>query len=200
MRALAAYAKGLGREASVKAGVLWFEGRKFRYVDLFKLPQDISLLKAKNLEILEGEGLVFQSPHSPLSNLFPCNLVYREIGFLSAEGAFQYSKAKVSGYDREAESIRLERRPYKVKFMSRDIKGSEDWEDIAESVMKEILLVKFRANNLCRQFLLDTGNRHLFEGTGDKRWGCSIFFFFFFFGLILFGKWVQHSRSSTRPH
>ena len=174
LRAFAAYAKGIGREASVKAGVLWFEGRRFRYEDLFKLPHDISLLKAKNLEILEGRGIVFQSPHSPLSNLFPCNLLYREIGFLSAEGAFQYSRAKVSGYDREAEEIRLERRPYRVKFMSKDIKASDDWEDIAESVMREILVVKFKSNKFCRQFLLSTGDKHLFEGTGDRRWGCGI--------------------------
>ena len=75
----------------------------------------------------------------------------------------------MSGHDREAEEIRLERQPYKVKSMTRDLKASEEWEDIAESVMREILMVKFTSNKFCKQFLLDTGDSHLFEGTGDRR-------------------------------
>ena len=59
LRALAAFANSKGREAVVKAGVLWFEGRKLRYEDLFKLPEDISLMKAKTLHILVGKGIVF---------------------------------------------------------------------------------------------------------------------------------------------
>ena len=106
LRALAAYANSKGREATVKAGVLWFEGRKLRYEDLFKLPEDISLMKAKSLYILRGKGMVFQSPHSPLSNLYPCNLEYRGEHFLSSEGAFQYSRAMVSGQERLAEIIK----------------------------------------------------------------------------------------------
>ena len=128
LRALAAYAKG--REAAVKAGVLWLEGRRFRYEDLFKLPEDISLLKAKTLNILNGKGVVFQSPHSPLSNLFPCNLTYRGNCFLSAEGAFQFSHAMVAGQEQLAELIKSERRPYRVKKLAREIKLSQDWEDI----------------------------------------------------------------------
>ena len=62
----------------------------------------------------------------------------------------------MSRHDREAEEIRLERQPYKVKSMTRDLKASEEWEDIAESVMREILMVKFTSNKFCKQFLLDT--------------------------------------------
>ena len=174
LRALAAYANSKGREATVRAGVLWFEGRKLRYEDLFKLPNDISLMKAKTLQILDGEGIVFQSPHSPLSNLYPCNLNYRERQFLSAEGAYQYSRALVSGNERVAELIILERRPYRVKKLAFEVKPNQEWEDIAESVMREILMVKFNSNRFCKQFLLGTGKAKLFEGTGDRRWGCGI--------------------------
>ena len=174
LRALAAYARNKGREAIVKGGVLWLEGRRFRYEDLFKLPEDISLLKAKTLNILDGKGIVFQSPHSPLSNLFPINLSYRGNGFLSAEGAFQFSHAMVAGQEKLAEQIKSEKRPYKVKKLAREIKFSQDWEDIQESVMREILLLKFTTDKFCNQFLLGTKNNRLFEGTGDKKWGCGI--------------------------
>ena len=174
LRALAAYATSKGREASVRAGVLWFEGRKLRYEDLFKLPNDISLMKAKTLQILDGEGIVFQSPHSPLSNLYPCNLDYRDKHFLSAKGAFQYSKALVSRNERVAELIITERRPYRVKKLAQEVTPTREWEDIEESVMKEILMVKFNSNRFCKQFLLGTGKAKLFEGTGDKRWRCGI--------------------------
>ena len=174
LRVLAALANSKGREAVVKAGVLWFEGRELRYEDLFKLPEDISLMKAKTLHILEGKGIVFQSPHSPLSNLFPCNLDYRGEHFLSAEGVFQYSRALVSGHERLANLIKSERRPYKVKRLANKVNPSKEWEDITESVMREILKVKFSSIAFCKQFLLGTGTAKLFEGTGDKRWGCGI--------------------------
>ena len=80
----------------------------------------------------------------------------------------------MSGYDREADTIKSERRPFRVKRMSHDIKPNQDWEDIEESVMREILLEKFTQIEFCRKFLLDTGKANLFEGTGDRKWGCGI--------------------------
>ena len=40
--------------------------------------------------------------------------------------------------------------------------------------MREILVLKFSNNRFCKQFLLGTGKAKLFEGTGDRRWGCGI--------------------------
>ena len=103
LRSLAAYAKKIGREATVWAGALWFEGRKYYYSELHRLPEDLTLLKAKTLSILNDSAIVFQSPHSPLSNLFPSNLHFRGECFLSAEGAYQSHRALISGYEKEAE-------------------------------------------------------------------------------------------------
>ena len=174
LRALAAYAKDLGHDAIVKAGLLYFDGRRYRYDELQKLPEAISLLKAKSLHILEDKAVVFQSPHSPLSNLYPCNLIYQGEGFLSAEGAWQYTRATVCGYLREAQLIKQERRPFKVKSIASAIRNTPEWEDKCEEVMQEILLQKFKQNTFCRDFLLETGERKLFEGTGDRKWGCGI--------------------------
>ena len=77
LRALAAYAKTREFNASVKVGTLWLDGRRYRYEELHRLPEGISLIKAKNLHFLDDKAIVFQSPHSPLSNLYPCNVTYK---------------------------------------------------------------------------------------------------------------------------
>ena len=174
LRSLVAYAKKVGKEASVRAGAFWYEGRKYRYDELHRLPLEITLLKAKTLSILDDTALVFQSPHSPLSNLYPCNLLYRGICFLSAEGAFQYSRALTSGYEKEAEQIKTERNPYKAKKLGSLLRSTPVWDEICESVMLEILKLKFSAIEFCKEFLLSSGTKKLFEGTGDRRWGCGI--------------------------
>ena len=158
-RDLRAYAKKIGKEASVRAGAFWLEGRRYRCGDLHRLPDDINLLKAKTLSILNDTAIVFHSPHSSLSNLFPCNLVYRDICFLSAEGDIQYSRVLTSGYKAEVELIKLERNPYKVTKLGDPLRATEVWEEICESVMLEILSVKFTTIEACRDFLLSTGKK-----------------------------------------
>ena len=174
LRSLAAYVKKIGKVASVRAGAFWYEGRKYRHDELHRLPKEITLLKAKTLNILNDTAIVFQSPHSPLSNLFPCNLVFRGDHFLSAEGALQYHRALVSGYEREAELIKAERNPYKAKKQGGLIRATQDWDRICEQVMKEILTEKFSTLEFCTNFLLSTGTKRLLEGTGDRKWGCGI--------------------------
>ena len=132
------------------------------------------MINAKNLHILEDKAIVFQSPHSPLSNLHPCNVIYMGETFLSAEGAFQFTRAMTCGYCREAQEITFERCGFKAKNLTREFKTTKEREEISEQVMPEIWIEKFKRNQSCRSFLLSTGTRNLFEGTGDKRWGCGI--------------------------
>ena len=173
IRALVAFAKTRGYDAKLKAGALWLDGRSYKYHELHRLPNDISLCQAKTLHILEDKAIVFQSQHSPLSNLHPCNIIYRGEVFLSSEAAFQYTRATICGYDRVAQLIKAERRAFKVKLLARAIISTKDWEEMCEQVMREVLLEKFKRNEACASFLLSTGTRALFEGTGDKKWGCG---------------------------
>ena len=174
LRSLVAYAKKIGKEASIRAGAFWYQGRKYLYHDLHRLPAELSLLKAKTLHILEDTAILFQSPHTPLSNLFPCNLVFRGECFLSSEGAFQYHRALTSGYEKEAIQIKAERNPYKAKSQGGLIRATQEWDRICEELMEEILVAKFTMIEYCREFLLETGERRLLEGTGDKKWGCGV--------------------------
>ena len=101
-------------------------------------------------------------------------MTYKGEAFLSSEAAFQYNKATECGYHREAQLIQQERKAFKVKILSAEFKSTREWEEKAEQVMREILIAKFQMNRVCLNFLLATGERSLFEGTGDKRWGCGI--------------------------
>ena len=66
LRALAAFAKTKGYNSNVRAGALWLNGCKFRYDELYRLPDDISLLKAKNIHILS-----YSIPEPTLTSLEP---------------------------------------------------------------------------------------------------------------------------------
>ena len=56
LRALAAFARRIGREAKVKNHYLWVEGRRFTYADIKRLGPELTLEKAKGLVINYGEG------------------------------------------------------------------------------------------------------------------------------------------------
>ena len=147
---------------------------KYVYEDLYKLPQDLSLEKAKTLECLDGKGIVFQSEHSPLSNLYPCNIVYKGRVYLSAEGALHFTRATFCKRHREASAIEFERNAYEVKRIAATFKHTPEWDDMVVDILLEILIIKFKTNKHCREVLLATGNRRLFEATGDRVWACGL--------------------------
>ena len=115
LRALSAYARSKGYASAVRSNCIIVNGRKYTHADIAKLGPELTLEKAKTIECLNGEGIGFQSVHSPLSNLFPCNIVYKKKPFLSAEGALQYTRAIICKKYQEAGDIEFERNAYEVK-------------------------------------------------------------------------------------
>ena len=174
LRALAAYARRIGREATVRNHHLWVDGRRYVYDELSKLSPELTLEKAKTLEVLGGSGLAFQSSHSPLSNLYPCNVYHRGGKFLSSEAAIHHTRATISRRPREAQDILETRDPYKVKGIGSSFKASREWEEKEDAEYDSILLDKFTRNQYCRDFLVRTGDKKLFEATGDRKWACGI--------------------------
>ena len=157
LKALSSYARNKGHNSNVKANCIIVDGRKFPYRDLHKLPPELTLEKAKTIECLDGNGVAFQSVHSPLSNLYPCNIVYKGNVFLSAEGALQHAQATVCGRLAEACAIQFERDAYEVKRIAGTLGHSPEWDVVVVDVLLEILIVKFKTNKHCRAILLATG-------------------------------------------
>ena len=174
LRALAAYARRIGREASVRNHHLWVDGRKYVFEEIGRLAPDLTLEKAKTIEVLNGAGLAFQSTHSPLSNLYPCNVYHRGEKFLSSEAALHHTRATVCKKHKEAHDILMKRDPYWVKSVGSSFKATPEWNRIEDSELDSIILDKFTRNSYCRDFLLATGDKTLYEATGDRKWACGI--------------------------
>ena len=174
LRALAAFARSKGYNSSVRSTFIVVQGKKYSYQELGRLAPEISLEKAKTLECLDWKGIAYQSDHAPLSNLYPCNIVYKSRVFLSAEGALQHTRAIICGRTVEANQIEFERNAYKVKRIASGLPYSQEWEDKVEDILLEILIIKFTTNSYCRKALMATGDRSLFEATGDKVWACGL--------------------------
>ena len=100
--ALCAYARSKGYEAAVKGNLLIVDGSKHRCEDIGRLPEDLTLCKAKTIAVDGGRGLAFQSHHSHPSNMYYCQVEYDGCYFESVEIAYQYARAKICGYKLEA--------------------------------------------------------------------------------------------------
>ena len=174
LRALSAYARSKGYNSTVRANCIIVNDRRYAYGEIARLGPELTLERAKTIECLDGKGIGFQSVHSPLSNLFPCNIIYKKRPFLSAEGALQYTRAIICKRYDEAATIEFERNAYEVKRIAASLGQSQQWDNMVEDVLLEILIIKFTTNQRCRNALLATGEKRLFEATGDKVWACGL--------------------------
>lgn len=111
----------------------------------------------------------FRKDHYFLSNFFPSHVVYRDRCHPTAEHAFQSAKNNSGEY---MISILIAKTPGLAKKLGRQVKLVDDWEDIKDTVMEEVLLSKFSDGELLRR-LLDTGDNELVEENqwGDTYWG-----------------------------
>lgn len=107
--------------------------------------------------------------HSPLSNFFPCPIVYGGIEYPTNEHAFQAAKSTDTYVRQQVASLAS---PGQAKKMGRALVLRRDWEEVKLGVMRDIVRVKFTIPAL-RQWLLDTGDYYLEETNdwGDRFWG-----------------------------
>lgn len=104
-----------------------------------------------------------------LSNFFPAVLEYNGIRFLNSEAAFQAQKTLD-----KAEQMKFSNLPpNKAKALGRRVKLREDWEEVKDQIMYEVVKAKFEQNPTLLEKLLSTGNAYLEEGNtwGDDYWG-----------------------------
>ena len=111
----------------------------------------------------------FVGKHAFLSNFYEHRMVYAGIGVSTAEHAFQMSKAT---NPEDMRHIASQRTPGLAKRLGRRVTLPDNWEEIKQDVMLDIVRVKFEHPDL-RQKLMDTGDAELIEGNswGDCYWG-----------------------------
>ena len=174
LRAINGYAKSLGKDSKIKGTKLVVEGKSFGLDETDQVPSDIRIEKAKNIEIMNGEGIAFQGHHSFLSNMSKAEFEYEGKQFKSVEVGYQYMRACANDCHDEASKIRKESDAYSAKRTSHKFKDNEKWLNSREKIMKELITAKFTQNEDLKKKLLQTGNKKLFECTEDKFWGCHI--------------------------
>lgn len=108
----------------------------------------------------------FEGDYYFLSNFYPCQIIYNGYMFKSSESAFQ--SAKDLSRQSEFESLT----PGRAKKLGKQVNLRSDWEKIKNSVMEDILRIKFSKTRL-KEKLVSTYPRELIEGNNwnDTYWG-----------------------------
>lgn len=111
----------------------------------------------------------FHGKYSFLSNFHPAGVSYLGIYYPTVEHAYQAMKST-----NQQERIRLSliEKPGAVKRAGRKLEIQQNWEQLKNNIMFELVTLKFIIPSLTHQ-LLETGDQLLIEGNywGDKYWG-----------------------------
>jgi len=111
----------------------------------------------------------FFKEHRNLSNFGDGKVEYEGLVYPSREAAYQAAKS----LDPEVRKQFLEYTPAKAKEKGREVQLREDWEEIKDEVMYQVVKNCVDNNDDIRQLLLSTGDKYLEETNwwGDKYWG-----------------------------
>ena len=104
-----------------------------------------------------------------MSNFVPCKVMLDGLEFTSTEHA--YVAAKTLDIEKRKEIAAVETAG-QVKRLGRKLKLREDWEEVKDGVMLDLLIQKFSQEPFISQ-LLATGEAYLEETNtwGDTYWG-----------------------------
>jgi len=116
----------------------------------------------------------FQNEYAFLSNIYGCKVEYEGEIFPCAETAFQFAKCNGS----LEEDLFMNDRGfwvsgYMARKIGRSVKLRDDWEEVKNNVMLDVIRAKFYRNEGLRKALLATGDIELVEDNdwGDTYWG-----------------------------
>lgn len=112
----------------------------------------------------------FSGQYKYLSNFAGSPFIWGGKEWRTVEHAFQAAKCLT---DAESEMICGCFTPAEAKRLGRSIRLRPDWEEIKESVMLDLVRLKFRQNRELAEKLLLTGTAKLVEGNRwhDNTWG-----------------------------
>ncbi|QAW33417.1 NADAR family protein [Bacillus subtilis] len=111
----------------------------------------------------------FQGKYYFLSNFYNSPVTYEGITYQNNEAAFQAMKVTTDEIRKQFADLP----PNLAKRKGRNVQLRNDWEEVKEQYMYEIVLAKFKQNRDLKKRLLATGTSELIEGNtwGDVIWG-----------------------------
>jgi ribA/ribD-fused uncharacterized protein len=111
----------------------------------------------------------YEGPYGYMSNFYPKWFRWRRFEWPDIEHAFQYAKTT---NPTEQQNIRTALTPSIAKRLGRVCTLREDWENIKDILMYELVLAKFSQNESIADSLLSTGDSLIVENAKhDEYWG-----------------------------
>ena len=164
----------IARNISVFKNTLYIDRTRYKVSTLHLLPDSLQ-------PIVQGfkqndEAVAFFTKRSPLSNHYPCQFSYDGENYLNGEQFFMMEKAKCFDDDAAYHQLSKMENPAAMKGVGRNIKGfdASTWHKQSMTVLVPGLLQKFEQNKVCREALMNTGNRKLGEATKEDPWGIGM--------------------------
>lgn len=111
----------------------------------------------------------FKNQYFFLSNFYECPIYYNKLVFCNAEAAFQAQKV----IDEKEQYKFINLNASQARKLGKTIVLREDWEEVKDNIMYEIVKRKFTVNKELQQKLIDTKDEELVEGNWwhDTYWG-----------------------------
>ena len=153
-----------------KGTKLIYNGRQYNHSDIGQLPEVISLAKAKTR--VEDQFIAFVGPNAPLSNMYLSPIVDNGESFASVQHAFQAKKAEFANAPKIAALIRATPDPYHAKSLGKSV-HAPGWESREEAVLIDLLMKKFTQHQPLCDYLINTGDRTIYEATIGPKWGSN---------------------------
>jgi len=110
----------------------------------------------------------FKGHHRLLSNFFESSVIYEGILYRNSEAAYKAQKCIKDEYKLNFTKLNAK----DSKILGSQVKLREDWDEVKDEIMYEIVLQKFRSTAMY-SLLKSTGEQELVEGNswGDTYWG-----------------------------
>jgi len=119
----------------------------------------------------------FKHEYFFLSNMFPCSVVYNGLKYLCAESAFQAAKFDNLFHASTTKMRFANIDGYAARVLGKNLKLSASeiskWNERRNTVMEEILRIKFAKGTELANRLIDTADVHIIENNcwHDQYWG-----------------------------
>jgi len=126
-----------------------------------------------SVEIIDEKIDDFRGDYFFLSNFCPSPFVFCDVKYETVEHAFQALKAT---NQKDHDLVKNSKNPSEAKRYGRNIKLRDDWEEVKDDIMYDLVKAKFLQNPGQAKMLTETGNAELVEGNtwGDTHFGvCS---------------------------
>ena len=168
---------------------LYINNNRYTIKSLSTLPE---YLQPQNIYTpMTQDKAAFYTASSPLSNHFIASFEHEGTTFNCGEQFIMAKKAQSCNDHESEKAIMNETSPAKQKQIGKSLKNfnQAQWQDSATEILTPGLLAKFEQCSQCKDMLLKTDNRTIFEASPhDKYWGI---------GMSLFSKDIWNVESHT---